>query len=411
MAANVNHYDVNRLRADFPILAEKVHGKPLVYFDNGASAQKPRAVLYAMQRFYEHDYANIHRGVHELSQRATATYEAVRGKVQRFINAAHEDEIVFTRGATESINLVAASWGRTFLKAGDEVLITQLEHHANIVPWQLLRDQIGIELRIVPITPEGDVRIEEFQRRLTPRTKLVSVAHVSNALGTILPVAGIIERAHKNGALALIDGCQAVSHMPIDMQALGADFYAFSGHKLYGPTGIGVLYGRRDVLEKMPPYQGGGDMIESVTFDKTTFREPPFRFEAGTPPIAEVIGLGAAIDYVSGLGMANIASHEAGLLAYATEKLRSINSLRLVGTAPNKAAIISFVLNGIHAHDIGTILDNEGVAIRAGHHCAQPAVESFGLAATARASLGLYNTTEEIDVLVNAIHKAQELLG
>ncbi len=406
-----NVYDITRIRADFPILTQKVHGHPLVYFDNGASAQKPRAVLDAMQRFYEHDYANIHRGVHELSQRATAAYEAVRGKVRKFINAAHEEEIVFTRGATDAINLVAATWGRTFLKAGDEVLITQLEHHANIVPWQMLRDQTGIELRIVPITPEGDVRIEEFQRRLTPQTRLVSVAHVSNALGTVLPVADMIERAHKNGALVLIDGCQAVSHMPVDVQALGADFFAFSGHKLYGPTGIGVLYGRREVLEKMPPYQGGGDMIESVTFDRTTYREPPFRFEAGTPPIAEVIGLGAAIDYVSAIGMANIARHEAELLAYATDKLRGIDNLKLIGTAPNKAAIISFVLNGIHAHDVGTVLDNEGVAIRAGHHCAQPAVESFGLAATARVSLGLYNTKEEIDVLANAIRKAQEIFG
>ena len=399
------------IRSDFPILSQQVHGKPLVYLDNAASAQKPRVVLDAMQHFYEHDYANIHRGVHALSQRATDAYEAVRGKVRRFINAAHDDEIVFTRGATASINLVAASWGRAFLKKGDEVLITELEHHANIVPWQLLRKQIGVTLRVVKITPEGDVRVEDVRKALSPRTKLVAIAHVSNALGTVLPVEDIIRLAHKNGALALIDGCQAVSHMPVDVQALGADFYAFSGHKLYGPTGIGVLYGRREILKSMPPYQGGGDMIASVSFAETTFREPPYRFEAGTPPIAEVIGLGAAIDYVSAIGMAHIAQHEAALLAEATQKLQAIKGLRIIGTAPHKAGIISFVIEGIHPHDVGTILDQEGVAIRAGHHCAQPLMEALGFVATARASFGLYNTAEEIDVLVSAIKKAQEIFG
>jgi cysteine desulfurase / selenocysteine lyase len=398
-------------RADFPILTQKVHGKPLVYLDNGASAQKPRAVLDAMQRFYENDYANIHRGVHELSQRATDAYEAVRGKVRRFINAAHDDEIVFTQGATESINLVAASWGRTFLNAGDEVLITGLEHHANIVPWQLLREQIGFELRVVPVTPEGDVRLEDVQKALSPRTKLVSVAHVSNALGTILPVRDIAAMAHTQSIPVLIDGCQAVSHMPIDVQALGADFYVFSGHKLYGPTGIGVLYGRREILAHMPPYQGGGDMIESVSFEGTTFREPPWRFEAGTPPIAEVIGLGAAIEYVGAIGMENIARHEAELLKIATEKLRKIKGLRIIGTAPHKAAIVSFVMDGIHPHDIGTVLDNEGVAIRAGHHCAQPLMEALGLMASARASFGLYNTLSEVDALERAIRRAKEIFG
>ena len=397
--------------ADFPILSEQVHGKPLVYLDNAASAQKPRAVLDAMQHFYEHDYANIHRGVHTLSQRATDAYEAVRGTVRRFINAAYDDEIVFTRGATDSINLVAASWGRAFLKKGDEVLITGLEHHANIVPWQLLREQIGIKLRVAPITPKGDVRLEDIRKALSPRTKLVSVAHVSNALGTVLPVEEIVRLAHENGALALIDGCQAVSHAPVDMQALGADFYVFSGHKLYGPTGIGVLYGRREILKSMPPYQGGGDMIASVSFNETTFREPPYRFEAGTPPIAEVIGLGAAIDYVSAVGMERIARHEAGLLAEAAKKLQAIKGLRIIGTAPHKAGIVSFMIEGIHPHDIGTILDQEGVAIRAGHHCAQPLMEALGLVATARASFGLYNTPAEIDVLVSAIKKAQEIFG
>ena len=398
-------------RADFPILSEQVHGKPLVYLDNAASAQKPRAVLDAMQHFYEHDYANIHRGVHALSQRATDAYEAVRGTVRRFINAAYDDEIVFTRGATDSINLVAASWGRAFLKKGDEVLITGLEHHANIVPWQLLREQIGIKLRVAPITPKGDVRLEDIRKALSPRTKLVSVAHVSNALGTVLPVEEIVRLAHENGALALIDGCQTVSHRTVDVHALGADFYVFSGHKLYGPTGIGVLYGRREILKSMPPYQGGGDMIASVSFNETTFREPPYRFEAGTPPIAEVIGLGAAIDYVSAIGMERIARHEAGLLAEATKKLQAIKGLRIIGTAPHKAGIVSFMIEGIHPHDIGTILDQEGVAIRAGHHCAQPLMEALGLVATARASFGLYNTPAEIDVLVSAIKKAQEIFG
>ncbi|MDD5585953.1 MAG: SufS family cysteine desulfurase [Alphaproteobacteria bacterium] len=398
-------------RADFPILAQKVHGKPLVYLDNAASAQKPRAVLDAMQRFYENDYANIHRGVHELSQRATGAFEAVRGKVRSFINAAHDNEIVFTRGATESINLVAASWGRTFLKPGDEVLITGLEHHANIVPWQLLREEIGFDLRVVPVTPEGDVRLEDVQKTLSPRTKLVSVAHVSNALGTVLPVQAIAELAHAQNVPVLIDGCQAVSHMPVDVQTLGADFYVFSGHKLYGPTGIGVLYGRHAILEKMPPYQGGGYMIESVGISCTTFREPPYRFEAGTPPIAEVIGLGAAIDYVSAIGMENIAGHEAELLKTATEKLQVLDDLRIIGTAKHKTAIVSFVMEGIHPHDLGTVLDNEGVAIRAGHHCAQPLMETLGLAATVRASFGLYNTADEVGALARAIRKAQEIFG
>jgi len=404
-------FDAERLQKDFPVLAQRVHGKPLVYFDNGASAQKPKAVLDAMQRFYENDYANIHRGVHELSQRATNAYEAARGKAQKFINAAHEDEIVFTKGATEAINLVAASWGREFLREGDEVVLTQIEHHANIVPWQLLRKQFGIVLRVVPITPEGEVRIQDVRKALSARTKLFSVAHVSNALGTILPVKEIVDAAHGHGVPVLVDGCQAVSHMVVDVQALGADFYAFSGHKLYGPTGIGVLYGKRKILETMPPYQGGGDMIESVNFEGTTFREPPYRFEAGTPPIAEAIGMGAAIDYVSTIGMENIERHEAELLDYATEKLRGLNNLRLVGTAKKKAAILSFVMDGVHPHDVGTVLDNEGIAVRAGHHCAQPVMEALGLTATTRASLALYNTKNEIDALAMALKKVREIFG
>lgn len=404
-------FQVEQYRKDFPILDQKIHGHPLLYLDNGASAQKPRMVMAAMQRFMEQDYANIHRGVHELSARATDKYEAVRETVRRFIHAQYVDEIVFARGATEAINLVAQSWGRTFLKAGDEIVITTLEHHANIVPWQMLRDQIGVVLKIVPITAEGDVRIEDVKSAMTPRTKLVAVAHVSNALGTVLPVAQIIKLAHAHGALTLIDGCQAVSHMPVDVQALDADFYVFSAHKLYGPTGIGVLYGKHDILKTMPPYQGGGDMIASVTFEKTTYKDAPHRFEAGTPAITEVIGLGAAIDYLSTIGMARIARYENELLAYATEQLQRINSLKIIGTTKNKAAIISFTMQGAHPHDIGTILDRQGVAIRAGHHCAQPLMEFLGIGATARASFGLYNTKQEVDVLVSAIKKVQEIFA
>jgi len=376
-----------------------VHGHPVAYLDTGASAQKPRMVIEAMTRFMENDYANIHRGVHELSQRATDKYEAVRGTVQRFINAEHEDEIVFTHGATESINLVAQSWGRKFLKAGDEIVITALEHHANIVPWQMLREQLGIVLRIVPVTPEGEVRLEDVKAALSAKTKLVAFAHVSNVLGTILPAAEIVALAHAAGALTLIDGCQAVAHMPVDMRALDTDFYVFSGHKLYGPTGIGILYGKREILAKMPPYQGGGDMIASVTF------------AAGTPPITEVIGLGAAIEYLSVIGMARIARHEDEILAYATEKLSRINSLRIIGVAKKKSGIISFVMENAHPHDIGTILDRCGVAIRAGHHCAQPLMEHLELGATARASFGLYTTREDIDALVAALEKVREIFG
>jgi len=403
--------DVNLIRKDFPELDQFIHGYPLSYLDSGASALKPRAVIDAMSRFMEKDYANIHRGVHELSQRATNQYEAVRPIVQNFINAEHEDEIVFTHGANEAANLVAQSWGRTFLKAGDEVLITALEHHANIVPWQMLRDQIGIVLKVVPVTPEGEVRLEDVKAALSPKTKLVAFAHVSNVLGTILPANEIVALAHNAGALTLVDGAQSISHIPVDVRAMDADLFFFSGHKIYGPTGIGVLYGKRTLLAQMPPYQGGGDMIASVSFAETTYKEPPHRFEAGTPPITEVIGLGAALRYVSKFGMQNIADHERELLDYATDRLSKIEGLRIVGTAPQKSGIVSYVMDYAHPHDIGTILDRNGVAIRAGHHCAQPLMEHLGLVATARASFGIYTSREDIDALVAAVKKVQEIFG
>ncbi len=398
-------------KKDFPVFDQRIHGHPLVYLDSGASAQKPRCVLDAMTRFYETDYANIHRGVHELSQRATAHYDEGRRAVQRFLNAAHEDEIVFTSGATDAINLVAASWGRTFLKAGDEIVLTQLEHHANIVPWQLLQEQIGFTIRVAPIQSNGEVLLADVTALFNEKTKLVSVTHVSNALGTILPVEKIIAAAHAKNIPVLIDGSQAVSHGSVDVQKMDADFYVFSGHKIYGPTGIGALYGKRAILKTMPPYQGGGDMIESVTFEKTTYQEPPMRFEAGTPPIAEVVGLAAALDYVAGIGMEKIAAHEADLLAYGTEKLAALDGVRLVGTAPHKASILSFVVEGVHPHDVGTILDQQGIAIRAGHHCAQPAMEALGLMATVRVSLGLYNTRGDIDALVDGLKKVREIFS
>jgi len=402
-------FDVEQYRKDFPILSQKIHGKPLAYLDSGASAQKPRIVIEAMQRFMEHDYANIHRGVHELSIRATDQYEATRETVRRFLNARSSDEIVITHVGTEAFNLVAQSWGRKFLKAGDEVVLTALEHHANIVPWQMLRDDIGIVLKIVPVTPTGEVRLEDVKAAMSARTKLVTVAHVSNVLGTILPIAEIVQLAHEQDALALIDGCQAVVHMPVDVQELDADFYIFTGHKLYGPTGIGILYGKQEILRQMPPWQTGGDMIASVSFAATTFKEPPHRFEAGTPPITEAIGLAAAIDYVSAIGMNRIARHEADILDYAIDKLRGINSLRIIGTAPHKAGVISFTMDGAHPHDIGTILDRHGVAIRAGNHCAQPLMEHLGLIATARASLGLYNNKADIDQLIDALNEVRKI--
>ncbi len=404
-------FDPSLYRGDFPILSRTVYGKRLVYLDTAASAQKPRAVIEAMTRFMENDYANIHRGVYALSQNATDQFEAVRETVRRFIGAKSAKEIVLTHGATEAINLVAQSWGREFLKAGDEVVITALEHHANIVPWQMLRDQIGIVLRVIPITPEGEVRLEDVKATLSPRTKLVSVAHVSNVLGTILPIAEIAALAHQAGAKILVDGSQGVCHGSLDVQALDVDFYVFSGHKLYGPTGVGVLYGKYDVLESMPPWQGGGDMIVSVSFERTTYQSPPHRFEAGTPSIVDVIGLGAAMEYLSAIGMDAIAQHEQTLLAYATEGLRSLPDLRLVGTAKNKAGVVSFIMDSAHPHDIGTVLDRQGIAIRAGHHCAQPLMERLGIPATARASFGLYTTKEDIDALIDGIGKVRRLFA
>lgn len=404
-------YDLERIRADFPILKQEVYGKPLVYLDNGASAQKPHQVIDAMSDVFENYYSNVHRGVHWTSQRSTEAFEAAREKVQVFINAASVNEIVFTRGATESINLVAATWGRKNLKAGDEVVLSHMEHHSNIVPWQLLRDELGIVLKIAPIDKGGNFLLDEFEALLSDKTKLVAVTHVSNALGTVVPVTDVIRLAHEKGALVLLDGCQAVPHAAIDVQALDVDFYVFSGHKLYGPTGIGVLWGREDLLNAMPPYQGGGDMISSVTFEKTTFMKTPHRFEAGTPAIAEAIGLGAAVDYVSGIGLENISAHEQGILQYATEKLLAIEGLTIIGTAREKASIISFSVDGIHPHDIGTFVDRAGVAVRVGHHCAQPVMEFFGVAATARASFGLYNTREEVDALADALEQTKEFFA
>jgi len=404
-------YDIEKIRTDFPILSREVYGKPLVYLDNGASAQKPRQVIDAMKDVFESYYSNVNRGVHWTSQRSTEAFEAGRKTVAEFLNAPSENEIIFTRGATESINLVAHSWGRMNLKAGDEVIISHMEHHANIVPWQMLRQEIGIDLKVVPIDDDGNFMLDEFEKLLSKKAKLVSVTHVSNALGSIVPVKAVIERAHAVGALVLLDGCQAIQHTAVDVQALDVDFYVFSGHKLYGPTGIGVLWGREDLLNSMPPYQTGGDMIESVTFEKTTFKNAPHRFEAGTPAIAEAVGLGAAIDYVQAIGLDNIAAHEHGMLQYATERLLSVECLKIFGTAKEKAAIISFNLDGVHPHDLGTFVDRAGVAVRVGHHCAQPVMDRYGVAATARASFGLYNTRGEVDVLVDALEETRKFFG
>jgi cysteine desulfurase/selenocysteine lyase len=402
-------FDVAHWRADFPILAERVYEKPLVFLDSAASAQKPQCVIDAVAHCYTHEYANIHRGVYWLSQRATQTYEGARVKVQGFINAASEREIIFTKSTTEAINLVATSYGGASLKAGDEIILSQLEHHANIVPWQLLRERIGVEIKVVPIDERGNFLLEEFEKLLSPRTRLVAVTHTSNALGTITPADEIVRLAHAQGALVLLDGAQSVVHGPVDVRALDVDFFTFSGHKLYGPSGIGVLYGKADILSAMPPYQGGGDMIRRVTFDKTEFADIPGRFEAGTPHIAGAYGLAAAIDYVTAIGMEAIAAHERDLLEYATGRLQEINSLRLIGTADQKAGIVSFELDGVHAHDIGTILDREGIAVRVGHHCAQPVMDHFGIAGTVRASFGLYNDKTDIDALVQALGAVREI--
>ena len=404
-------FDVHRAREDFPALHQEVHGKPLVYLDSAATALKPQSVIDAVVDVYARDCANIHRAVHLLSQRATARYEDAREKVRSFVNAAKKSEVVFTRGTTEAINLVAQSWGRSYLREGDEILLTELEHHSNIVPWQILCQQTGAKLVVVPMTDRGEILQEAFEQQLSERTRLVGLAHVSNALGTVLPVTNLIRLAHDRGAVVLLDGAQAVSHVDVDVQALDCDFYAFSGHKLYGPTGIGALYGKERLLDGMPPYQGGGDMIRSVTFEETIYNDLPYKFEAGTPNIAGAIGLGAAIDYFESFDAQAVHAHETAVLRYATDALGSVSGVRLIGTAPAKVAVLSFLMDSVHPHDIGTIVDSEGVAIRTGHHCAQPVMEHFGVAATARASLGMYNTTEDIDALVSALCQVRELFG
>jgi len=404
-------FDVEAIRADFPILSRRVHGKPLVYLDNAATTQKPVQVIEAIDHYYRHYNANIHRGVHTLSAEATAAYEAARQKVRDFLNAGSDKEIIFVRGATEAINLVAQTLGRGTLKAGDEIIISTMEHHSNIVPWQILCEQTGAVLKVIPINDKGELIMEAYEKLLNERTRIVSIVHISNALGTIVPVTSVIEKARRHGALVLLDGAQAVSHTVCDVRALDCDFYVFSSHKLFGPTGVGVLYGKQQLLEKMPPYQGGGDMIKTVTFARTEYNDLPYKFEAGTPDIAGVIGLGAALDYVNKIGLAAIAGHERDLLAYGTAALQEIQGLRLIGTARDKASILSFVLDGIHPHDIGTILDHAGVAIRTGHHCAMPVMDFFRVPATARASLAFYNTRAEIDILVRAVHSARKIFA
>jgi cysteine desulfurase/selenocysteine lyase len=404
-------FDARKIRDDFPVLKQKVHGKPLIYLDNAATAQKPQSVIDAIRKFYEVDCANIHRGVHELSQRSTAAYEQARIKVKQFLNARSKSELIFVRGTTEAINLVSQTWGRKNVKAGDEIVIGAMEHHSNIVPWQLLCEEKGARLRVIPINDRGELLLEEYEKLLGPRTRMVAVGQVSNALGSISPVREIVEMAHKAGALALIDGAQAAPHMKVDVQALDADFYAFSGHKLYGPTGIGMLYGKSKLLNAMPPYQGGGDMIRTVTFEKTTYNELPYKFEAGTPHISGGIGLGAAIDYVNRIGIDAIGAYEHELLVYGTEALSRIPGLRLIGTAREKAAVLSFVMEGIHPHDIGTVLDRMGIAVRTGHHCAQPVMDRFQVPATTRASLAFYNTTAELDALEAGLRKVREMFS
>ncbi len=404
-------FDVEKIRQDFPILKEKIRGKDLVYLDNAATCQKPQAVIDSIVQVYSHDYANVHRGVHTLSVRSTDKFEAARTKVKEFINAASDKEIIFVKGATEAVNLVAQTYGKANIKAGDEIVITAMEHHSNIVPWQMLCEQTGAVLRVAPINLTGELIFSEFEQLLNEKTKLVAVVHMSNALGTINPVKAIIESAHLKNIPVLLDGAQAIPHIAVDVQALDCDFYVFSGHKLYAPTGTGVLYGKQALLEAMPPYQGGGDMIRKVTFTETEYNTLPYKFEAGTPNIADVIGLGAAIDYINAIGMPAIAAYEAELLDYATTKARAIKGLRIIGEAEEKGAILSFVLDKIHPHDIGTMLDSLGIAIRAGHHCAMPVMDFYNVPATARASFALYNTRQEIDVLMNGIESLIEVFG
>jgi len=402
-------YNVGAIRTDFPALDLEINGYPLAFLDSGASAQKPTVVLDRMTQAYRSEYANVHRGAYNLSQLATENYEGARRTVAKFINAVSPNEIIFTRNATAAINLVAYSYGRKFLSKGDEIILSHMEHHANIVPWQLLREAIGIKIKIAPIDDRGNFLINEFEKLLGEKTKLVSMTHVSNVLGTIVPIKDVVRSAHNVGAHVLIDGSQGIVHEGVDVQDLAADFYTFTGHKLYGPSGIGVLWGKLDLLNEMPPYESGGDMIEDVTFEKTTFREAPARFEAGTPAIVEAVGLAAAIDYITQVGLANIANHERSILDYATKELSKIKGLQIIGEAKDKAAIISFQLDGVHAHDVATIIDSKGVAVRAGHHCAQPLMDRYGITATARASLGMYNNTDDIDQLVDALKTVREI--
>ena len=410
-APDATGWDVERIRQDFPALHQQVHGKPLVYLDNAATTQKPQAVIDALTAYYTRDNANIHRGVHLLSERATDAYESARRRIQHHLNAASPREIVFVRQATEAINLVAASFGRKAVGAGDEIVISAIEHHANIVPWQMLCEEKGARLKVVPVDDRGDLIMDEYARLLGPRTRLVAITQVSNALGTITPIEEIIRLAHRENIPVLVDGAQAAPHQAVDVRALDCDFFVFSGHKTYGPTGIGVLYGKEAWLERMPPYQGGGDMIKMVTFEKTTYNDLPYKFEAGTPHIAGAIGLATALDYMTGLGLDRIAAWEHELLEYGTELLQAVPGVRLIGTARRKAAVLSFVLDGVHPHDVGTILDHEGVAVRAGHHCAMPVMDRFGVPATVRASLGLYNTPAELETLATAVRTAREIIG
>jgi cysteine desulfurase/selenocysteine lyase len=404
-------FGIEKIRQDFPVLQQKVHGKPLVYLDNAATTQKPQAVIDTIAHYYLSENSNVHRGVHFLSDAATQAYETARTRVRQFLNAAHDREIIFTRGTTEGINLVAASYGRSRIEAGDEILISAMEHHSNIVPWQMLCEEKGATLRVIPINDAGELLLEEYERLLSDRTKLVAIVYVSNALGTVNPVRQVVAMAHRRGIPVLVDGAQATPHLPVDVQDLDCDFYAFSGHKVFGPTGIGILYGKTDLLEAMPPYQGGGEMISAVTFEKTIYNSLPHKFEAGTPHIAGVVGLAAAIEYVERIGLTQIAAYEHELLAYGTDLLSAIPGLTIIGTAKEKAGVLSFVLRDIHAHDVGTILDHEGIAIRAGHHCAMPVMKRFGVPATARASLAFYNTREELEALAKGIQKAIEVFA
>ena len=404
-------FDVNKVRNDFPILKQQVNGCPLVYLDNGATSQKPQSVIDAIVNYYTTTNSNVHRGVHTMSQQATDGYEGARSKVRQFINASDDREIIFTRNTTEGINLVAYSYGRLNIGPGDDIIVSNMEHHSNIVPWQMLCEEKGANLRVVPINDDGELLMDEYERMLSPKTKLVSITHVSNALGTILPAAEIVRMAHAHGVPVLLDGAQAVPHMPVDVQELDCDFYVFSGHKLFGPTGIGILYGKAEYLEAMPPFLGGGEMIKSVTFEKTIYNDLPYKFEGGTPDIAGAIGLGAAIDYVNDLGFDQITAHEDELLRYGTDALSTIEGLKIIGTAEHKTGILSFVMDQAHPHDIGTILDEQGIAVRTGHHCAQPVMQRFQIPATARASLAFYNTKEDIDALVKGIDRVIEVFG